>query len=277
MMMWLLATLALVQGADTARASGPQVGDTLWITRVARIPPGGAVRPAVWAPTGDVELLGPPMVVPRGDSIEVRYPAVAWRPGSHTLEVPGPLLLLAGGGVDSLAPLRVSLTVASVLPPGVPDSALRPQPPADVVRRAERTSRPVILLGILAVLLVIPIHLRWRRRGQALAAAQRMVAAKALPVARWAGAGEGRAALAAANAALRDMIAARVPSAPATLETEACIAELRSARPDWPVDELRDLLHAIDAARFRPQELPEAADLANRALELRQRLTGAAA
>lgn len=270
-----LALLALLQGQGTAPVR-PQVGDTVWIARVAKVPEGGAVRPAAWTPAGDVELLGPAVVVSNGDSVEIRYPVVAWRAGTHALDVPGPLLLLAGGGVDSLAPQRLDLDIASVLPADVPDSALRVQPPAEVVRRSERTVRPALLFGLLAALLLIPLHLRWRRRG-APPARTKPPAGKAPPVERWAGAGEGRAALAAANAILRDAIAARVPDAPAALETNACIAAVKAARPDWPIDELSEILRGIDAARFQPGALPHAAELAGRALGLRARLTGVAA
>lgn len=269
----LMLMLLQTQAVAPAR---PQVGDTVWITRTAKVPPGGAVRPAAWAPLGDLELLGPAVVLSQGDSVEIRYPAVAWRAGTHSVEVPGPLLLLAGGGVDSLAPLRLTLEIGSVLPPGVPDSALRPQPPADVVRRSERSWRPTLLLALLAVVAVVPLHLRWRKRGQPPPRAKPS-AAKSPPVERWAGAGEGRAALAAANAILRDTIAARVPEALATLETVECMAAVRAARPDWPLDELSEVLHAMDAARFQPGALPQAAELAGRALALRTRLSGMAA
>ena len=266
---------ALLQTPGTAPAE-PQVGDTVWITRVAKVPAGGAVRPAAWAPMGDLELLGPAVVLSYGDSVEIRYPAVAWRAGTHNVDVPGPLLLLAGGGVDSLPPLRLTLEIGSVLPRGVPDSALRPQPPAEVVRRSERSGRPMLLLAVLAVVVVIPLHLRWRRRGDP-PPRTKPSAPKSPPVERWAGAGEGRAALAAANAILRDTIAARVPEAPAALETAACLAAVRSARPDWPFEELERVLRAIDDARFQPGALPQAADLAGQALALRTRLTGMAA
>jgi len=76
---------------------------------------------------------------------------------------------------------------------------------------------------------------------------------------------------------LRDTIAARVPEAPAVLETDACLAAVRAARPGWPLDELAAVLHAIDDARFQPGALPQAAALAGRALALRTRLTGMAA
>jgi len=83
----LLLLLALTQ------APLPQVGDTVWLVRTIAAPAGRVVRVAPWNPEGAVEALGPGILVRRGDSLDVRYPAVGWLPGSHAVEVPGPVLV----------------------------------------------------------------------------------------------------------------------------------------------------------------------------------------
>ncbi|HEX5633139.1 MAG TPA: hypothetical protein VFX50_07925 [Gemmatimonadales bacterium] len=254
---------------------GPTVGDTLWIGRVLAVPRGAAVRPAPWSPTGDVEVLGPARVERHGDSVLVAYPAVAWRPGTHEVNVPGALLLLEGGGVDSLPGFRATVTVASVLP-AQRDSTVAVQPPAETVRRGERSPRPLVLLLAGALLALAPLHWWWRRRGEPLPdEARRAVATP--PLARWAEAGEARAALAVAASALRDAVARGCPNATAALETERCIEELRAGRPGWPLDEIATVLRALDEARFRPEAYPDAAGLVERAGRVTDVLTGRAA
>ena len=94
----------------------PTVGDTVWVSRTVDLPAGRTVRPADWHPDDPVELLGPPRVVTRGGTADIAYPVVIWETGPRTLEVPGPLLLAANGGVDSLPPARVIVQGASVVP-----------------------------------------------------------------------------------------------------------------------------------------------------------------
>ena len=261
----MLLLLALLQ------QGAPTVGDTIWLVRTVAVPSGSAVRPSAWNPTGDVETLGPPRVIARGDSVEIAYPVVVWLAGSRTVDVPGPLLLLAGGGVDSIPTERVTVTVASILPAGVPDSLLRIQPAAQPVVRGERTLRPLIGLVLLASLLLLPLHLLWRRRGKPL---PRVVApgTPVLPIERWADAGEVRVVLAAATSALRDAIAREVPEASTAVDVPQVIAAARAARPDWPHDEIADVLGALEEARFTPQAFPDAAGLATRAGTLASQL-----
>lgn len=265
-----LFLLMLQQGVP---AGAPTVGDTIWITRMVPVPRGGAVRPATWNPTGDVEALGPPRVTSHGDSAEIAYPAVAWLAGQHTVDLPGPLLLLEGGGVDSLPAQRVVLTIASVLPAGREPAQLAIQPPAETVTRDDRTLRPLFLLVGLGLLLVLPLHWWWRRRGMA-PEPPAVSRPPVLPLARWADLGESRLVLGAATASLRDAIARGLPEATPGLDVAACIARVRSERPDWPADELAEVLGALEEARFTPEAFPDASGLAEWAQGLVARLPG---
>lgn len=266
------AFVALLPVLQQTASKGPTVGDTIWVSRTVAVPPGAAVRPQPWNPTGDVEALGPARVLRRGDSMEVAYPAVVWRPGVHEVTVPGPLLLLEGGGVDSAPPYRATLDVASVLPKVQGDTAAIPvQPAVTTVRRADQSARPVMLFLLGALGLLAPLHWWWRRRGVEPARAGARAAVRP-PLARWAEAGEGRAALAVAAAELRGTIARGVPAATPALETEECIAAVRADRPDWPVDDLAAVLRALDAARFRPETLADASALVAETARMTERL-----
>jgi hypothetical protein len=262
-------------GAPTgAPAGAPTVGDTIWVSRTVRVPPRWVARTPEWQPSGDVELLGAPSLVLRGDSAVVSYPLVVWLPGQRTVEVPGPVLIGPDGALDSLAPRPVTLAVASVLPPR--GDSVTPQPPVGIVPRRERVPWPPLLLTLLAIGLLIPLHLWWRRRGRAapLAAPGRMPAA---PLERWLRDGEPRAVAASAAIRLRAAMAADVPIIHRALDTEAAIAAAETLRPDWPLADLGGTLRALDDLRFAPGglALPEALPLARAADAVAGRLTPA--
>jgi hypothetical protein len=247
------------------------------VSRTIDLPAGRTVRPADWHPDDPVELLGAPRVVTRGGTADIAYPVVIWETGSRTLEVPGPLLLAADGGVDSLPPARVVVQVASVLPAGA-DSTLRPQPRADFVPLTDRSPGVPLLLVSLAILLLLPLHWWWRRRGRPrprpLAA---LVDPARAPLERWAGAGEARAVAAAATVRLRSAIARGAEGASLALDTETLLAHLRATRPEWPLRELADLLRSLDGARFGVGAVDDPTGLARRAAELEPRLRAEAA
>ncbi|HEU4697980.1 MAG TPA: hypothetical protein VFS40_02280 [Gemmatimonadales bacterium] len=281
---------ALLLQVPAVQRRPPTVGDTLWLTRALVVPPGRTVRAAEWqlggggagagaggnaaggADTSAVELLGKPQVVVRGDSAFVRYPAVAWRPGRHTLTVPGPLLLAASGDVDSLAPASLTIEVTSVLPAAVPDSQIPLQPPAGIVPRLERSPLPLLVLLGLAAVLLAPIWWWWRRRGRATAVPPAIATPATVPVARWEEAGEYHAIAAAAAGRLRRWIERRVPEAHRGLDTHALLLVLTERRPDWPQAAVGRILRALDEAQFAPAPPTEAARLAADAERLEGRL-----
>lgn len=266
--------IVLLGASLLLQAAAPSVGDTVWLSRTVRVPAGYAVRATDWEPADPFELLGRARVVTTGDSARISYPVVLWRPGQHTIELPGPLLLGPGGTVDSLAASRVRVEVMSVLPPTPPDSSLAPQPRAGLVSRAVVSLTPLALLWLVAAILLLPLHLWWRRRGKTARAAPPVVRSEALevPLARWADAGEYRAVANVAAVRLRGAVEQRVASAHAGLDTERVLAEIAAARPQWPLQELSDLLRALDDVRFGVAPSSEALRLSRATSEMRDRL-----
>jgi hypothetical protein len=254
------------------------VGDTIWLVREVSVPSGRVIRAAAWDPADPVELLAPGKVISRGETAQVAYPVVVWRPGDYTLSPPGPLLLASDGRVDSLPPEPVTLKVASVLPPVPPDSVLSPQPPAGFIPRSALTLLPLVLLLAAAALLLAPLHWWWRRRGPRVTRAPPDAPIRpALPLERWADAGETRAVAGAVTARLRSLFAAGSGDVSEPLDTETLIAELSRSHPEWPLNELHTLLRELDLARFGDNSEADVLALAQRAEQLERRLHPAAA
>ena len=271
----LLASLTamLLQGP------APTVGDTVWLSRAVALPEGYAVRAADWDPEDPVELLGRARVTVRGDSAVIAYPVVLWRPGRHVVDLPGPLLLGPGGTVDSLRGERLRLNVSSVLPSVPNDSVLSPQPRASLVAQHVVSLGPVVILWAVALALLLPVHLWWRRRGKPTRAQPSVIDADAVEprLSRWADAGEYRAVASVAAARLRAAVAECVAAAHPALDTERVLAELAAARPEWPLEELGDLLRALDDARFGHTPSLDALELSRSTIQLRDRLLRTAA
>lgn len=262
--------------APALQGRASTVGDTIWVSRTVALPAGATLRPADWAAGDTIQRLGPPTVSLHGDSATVAYPVVVWHPGTIAADVPGPLLLLDGGRIDSLAPVRVELRIASVLP-AEPAESLAPQPRADFVPRMTVSPWPVVALLLLAALLLAPLHWWWRRRGRPRARLRLPLAGEGgPPLDHWSDAGETRAVAAVASQRLRGLIAARMPAAHTGLDTEALLRVV-AGRSDWPVAELADVLHALDEARFGQVAFPDAVGLARWADELAPRLVPEAA
>lgn len=187
---WLLALLQV--------AAMPLVGDTVWIERTITAPEGSLLRPLPWDPGEDVALLGSPEAVARPGGWILRYPVVIWRPGTHRLTVPGPLVIRPTGATDSLPPQLTTVVIGSILPAGRTDT-LVPRPAVGLVASGSRSSQPAIVLVLLAALLLAPVHWWWRRRGPVMSspvAREMGLVAGPDQLREWASAGEVRAAAA---------------------------------------------------------------------------------
>lgn len=260
--MTALVVLLLLQG------TAPTVGDTVWVTRTVQVRAGAVVRPGAWPdePGSMVQPLGPAVMVRRGDSIEIRYALVAWAPGEHRLDIPGPAVLGPGAASDSLPAVPVTLYIESVLPDSIDPESAQPQPPAATVGWTETSWGPPVQLGLLG--LAFGAGVLWvGRRRRRVVEAKRVATPPPPDALRWARAGELRAAQAAALARLRAVVAHAVPAATTSLATESLLAAIRPARPDWPLLELEGLLVALEAERFAPGEGDP--DLVDRADALR--------
>jgi hypothetical protein len=179
--------------------------------------------------------------------------------------------------VDSLSGQRINLAIKSVLPPGVPDSTLRPQPRAAFVSRQTVSAYPLLILWALALVLLLPLHLWWRRRGKAGPLTSAALPPPDPPLARWADDGEYRAVANISAVRLRSAIAQQVPPAHAGLDTERLLSELAAVRPQWPLEELGGILRALDQARFGLAGTPDAVELSRLSLQFRDRLLREAA
>jgi hypothetical protein len=133
---------------------------------------------------------------------------------------------------------------------------------------------PIAILWLVSLALLLPIHLWWRRRGKPARTAPAALRPDALepPLARWADAGEHRAVANVAAARLRAAVAQRVTAAHPGLDTERVLAEIAAARPEWPLQELSDLLRALDDVRFGLIPSTEALRLSRSTNEMRDRL-----
>ncbi len=246
----ILAALLLLQQVPL-----PTVGDTVWVSRSLRAPAGSVVRPAPWPddPTADVQPLGPAVVSRLGDSIEIRYPLVAWTPGEHPVDIPGPTIIGPGARVDSLPSRPATVFIGSVIPDSADVDSLAPQPPDQAVARAEHAWLPLIEFTALGLAMAAGALLFLRRQRREITPTP--TAPPPRPdVLRWAGSGELRAAQGAALARLRAVIAAAVPAAHPGLGIDACLEVLRSAKREWPLLELEGLLQALEAERFAPTQ-----------------------
>lgn len=202
-----------------------------------------------------VEPLGEPSVTPRGDRLVIRYRFAVFEPGEHAVAMPPVELVHVDGTAETVLGDTALVRVASVLPAG--DSVPSPKPSLGPVPRAVRKPGPLIVLISLVLGSAGLWAVRRRRVGtrpasDTLDAAQPRPADPEPPLARWVGAGEVRAAASVAAEWLRRALEQAEPRARVSLSTEECLAVLRDARPEWPLDDLADALHALERARFAP-------------------------
>lgn len=202
----------------------PTVGDTIWLERSLSVPAGISVRPRPIAPSLLLDPLAPPRVVLRDQEAVIQYPIVIWRPGRHAVEIPGPILVRPDGWSDTLAAVTRLVDVASVLPAGRPPDSLAPRPAEEPISRRERSPLPTLVLLAGAGVILLPVHLWWRRRGAApdpLPPPAPALEPETLD--RWLTMGETRAALEGWSALLRS-------ASGASGERDRILARLEEAR-----------------------------------------------
>lgn len=225
------------------------VGDTVRLERLLGTVGGVVVRPQPWdlGPLG--QQLGPAEVSLRPEGTVVRYSLVIWYPGEHTLTMPGPIVVRRDGRSDTLAASTARIRVTSVLPEGRPRATIPPRPPSNPIPLEARTLLPALLLVLAAALLLLPVGLRWRRRGKVV---PRPPAALIRPgpdiITRWSEAGEYRAALEGWG-----WILARRLAQSSDLKESA---------------ELQQVLEAIAFGAFSPESRERLAALCRRAAQL---------
>ena len=216
-MILLLVALALAQVPER-----PTVGDTVWIERKVRLPAGATIRPRPIESSDLLDPLAAPVVVLRGGEVVLRYPIVFWRPGSHRVELPGPIAVRPDGWSDTLPVSEARVEIGSVLPRGEPDS-IPPEPAAALIERLEQSPQPVLLLLLVAGLGLLPLHRWWKRRGPRVASPPGDAGVSvAQRLDRWLAAGESRAVL--------DQWRARLRALPDSPERAGLLARLDAAR-----------------------------------------------
>jgi hypothetical protein len=277
----LFAALLQQAGAGgwVAVTARPTVGDTVWLERLVPAAPGWRVRA--------VKLDAPPppgtLTEPLGDPVTlrlagrgggggwlVRYPVVAWAPGVITADMPPLWRLGPDGSADSLPGGTATFRVASVIPDTL--SAPAPQPALAPLRLARRTPLPA-LAGLLLSAGALVALVAWRRRPpRAVEPGPDLELDPEITDARWVAAGEPRAVAARAAQRLRRAVAHAVPDAHAALTTTECLAVVERARPDAPLRQLRELLHALDQVAFATAHGVDVGLLAARARALAEEL-----
>ncbi len=255
--------LAMGQGPWTATPASPTVGDTVWLERQIPVPAGWRVRAGKLDATERAEALGDPSVRRAPAGWLVRYPIVAWAPGTHALTLPPVWRLGPDGRADSVAGGVASFFVRSV----IPDTIRGPQPWGALapVRLARRSALPPAAALLLASG-GLALGLGWRRRApNAVPPPRRVALDSEVPDARWLAAGEPKAVAARAAFRLRVAVAGAIPEAGPALSTAECLAAVERARPHAPLRELRELLEQLDRVAFASAHGTDVAALAQMA------------
>lgn len=235
--------LALLQGPM------PTVGDTVFLEHALGDVGAAVVRPQPWT-LGDVgQQLGPAEVRLGARGAVMRYAVVFWYPGTHALTMPGAVLVRQDGNSDTLAATPLTVRLASVLPANVRRSALMPRGATGSLPLESRSVLPALLLGGVVLLAVGILAAFWRRRGR-VPAVREEAAPRVTPpmLARWAGAGEYRAAL----GGWAPLLARR----------------LESSRDPAEAAELRRLLEEVAVSGFTGADPARLGELCDRAARL---------
>ena len=263
-MMVLVVLLAALQGSVwRASPQGATVGDTIVLARILPAAAGAHARTRGLDANALVEPLGAPEIRLAPEGLHVRHRVALFAPGVHALAMPAIELLHPDGSVEVVLGDTAFVRVAAV----IPDTLAAPAPMPSQAPLGRALRRPALAAAPVAgVLLLLGLWLAWRLRPR------RQVRPAAggtspvdVPLMRWLGAGERRAVATVAVHRLRAAVAAQVPDAARAANPAEWAATVTTARPTWPVDELADVLRALERARFAPLGADDLAELVDRA------------
>jgi hypothetical protein len=249
--LWLLVvTTAQMPDQWTVTPANPTVGDTVVFERFIAVEDAAARARVNRLESGSTfELLRDPVVAYRPGGISIRHVAAFFETDSVTL--PDIELIFPDGDVQVVTGGRATVVIQSILPSET-DSLPVPRGSRAPVARLSMHLAPALN----AMIIVVVATMLWgvlRRRARA-----RPDWVDAIPdvtdppAAKWIAAGEPRAVASLVMVRLREELVARLPEAKETLSVEECLAVVERERPDWPVSELADVLHAIERTSFAP-------------------------
>jgi len=271
--MLLALVLAALQGGVAWRTApaAPAVGDTVLLERLLPAVSGARARTRGLDASDLVEPLGPPVVVTTPDGLRVRHRLALFAPGVHALPMPAIELLHPDGAVEVVLGDTAFVRVASVIPDTVEAPAPMPSQ-APLGRPVRRPGRAAVPVAVVAALTMLWLGWRLRPRRNTRPDARPDDPPSDPPLMRWLAAGERRAVATVAVHRLRAAVAAQVPDAARAPTARDWAAAVAAARPAWPVDELADVLRALERARFAPLGADDLAELVDRADVVRGRL-----
>ncbi len=257
------AALALLaaQGPGAGWQASPArvtVGDTVRLARRIPAPAGATLRPDPLAASDRITPLAPPVVRADSGGFTVTYVIAPFVTGEVAIAMPTVQVIDLSGATTTVLGDSAVVDVVSVLP----DTG-HPVPRASVgpYLRPVRRAAPLVIALAVAIMLLAGWW-AWRlRTGRPRPAAGLPPVVPAPPIDRWLAAGEPRAVAAVATERLRGGIERLVPHATRALATDELLTVLGTERPGWPLREIREMLAALDRARFAPLAADDAGEL----------------
>ncbi len=267
MILWL-ALLGLLQGPQTwsVLPSDPTVGDTVVLRRLLPGSPGVRVRPVPLSPSYLIEPLGDPQAERAGTALVLSYAVAFFEVGELSLPMPPVELIYADGTTELILGDTAKVRIASVLP--ATDALPEPRPSLGPLARDRRSIWPAVWLGVWVLFVSGAwVYVRRRPRNRPRRAGPEAAAAGP-PLERWAAAGEVRAVATVAYHRLREQIEKLEPRVARATDPAVPSMELKELRPEWPHEEIAELLRELHRTRFAPAVGSNALALAEQVDEL---------
>lgn len=267
MILWL-ALLGLLQGPQTwsVLPPHPTVGDTVVLRRLLPGPPGVRVRPVPLGPSHLIEPLGDPQVEQAGTAVVLSYVLAFFEVGELSLPMPPVELVYADGTTELVLGDTAKVRIVSVLP--ATDTLPEPQPSLGPLARDRKSIWPAVWLGVWVLFISGAWAYARRRPRNRPRRAEPDIAAVEPPLERWAAAGEVRAVATVAYHQLREQIEKLEPRVARATDPAVRSMELKELRPEWPHEEIAELLHELNRTRFAPAVGSDARALAEQVDEL---------